>query len=142
MEMAKIRDAGPVLIAGIAGIAMDMAIAKRMMGRQMGGVASKSPMAKMMGMCAEMLTTVRHTNTLAGFATPELQQIFAEWLNQLEDKANVQLGEGDRDAAALARALGVSEDSARYVLARLAASGKIALSGRPVAEVDLRNASD
>jgi hypothetical protein len=76
------------------------------------------------------------------FATPEIQQVFAEWLNQLEDKATGLLVEGDRDAAALARALGVSEDSARYVLARLAASGKIALSGRPVAEVDLRNASD
>ena len=133
-KQPKIRDVGPVLVAGIAGVAVGMAIAKKMMGA--------SPMAKMMGMCAEMLTMMRQTNALAVFATPEIQQVFAEWLNQLEDKATGLLVEGDRDAAALARALGVSEDSARYVLARLAASGKIALSGRPVAEVDLRNASD
>jgi hypothetical protein len=65
MEMARIRDAGPVVIAGIAGIAMGMAITKKMMGGRMGGLVSKSPMAKMMGMCAEMLTTIRQTNALA-----------------------------------------------------------------------------
>jgi hypothetical protein len=142
MEMAKIKDAGPVLIAGIAGIAMGMAIAKKIVGGQTGGVASRSPMAKMMGMCAEMLATIKHTNALAVFATPELQRIFAEWLKQLEDKVTAMLVEGDKDTAELANSLGVSEESARYVLAQLAASGKIALSGKPVAEMDIKNASD
>jgi hypothetical protein len=141
MEMARIRDAGPVVIAGIAGIAMGMAIAKKMMGR-MGGLASNSPMAKMMGMCAEMLTTIRQTNALAVFATPELQRIFAEWLNQLQDKTTALLNQGNKDAATLASSLGVSEESARYVLAQLAASGKIALNGTTAAETDIQNASD
>lgn len=132
LEMAKMRDAGPVLVAGIAGIAMGMAIARKMMGQPVRAEShGKSPMARMMSMCAEMLNTISQTNALAVFATPELQQIFAEWLNQLEERATALLAEGDKDAAMLASALGISEESARYVLAQLAARGKIALSGKP-----------
>jgi len=63
-------------------------------------------------------------------------------LSQLEDKATALLIQGNKDAAALASSLGISEESARYVLAQLAASGKIALNSKPAAERDIQNASD
>jgi hypothetical protein len=110
---------------------MDMM--QKMMG-QMGGGEGKPQMEKMMGMCmgvwGEMLNAVKQTNALAVQATPELQQVFAEWLKRLEDEALAVLAKGTADAATLANALKISEASALYLLTHLAASGRIALSGR------------
>ena len=130
-------------------MAMGMGMAKKMMAQmgqggpmemmqkmmaQMSHGEGKPPMEKMMGMCmgmcAEMLTGLRQTNALAVFATPELQHVFGEWLKDLETKAEAAIAQGEKDAAALASALNLSEDSARYVLARLAASGKVTLVAR------------
>ncbi|MDA8233099.1 MAG: hypothetical protein M0006_17350 [Magnetospirillum sp.] len=131
-------------------MAMGMGMAKKMMAQmgqgggpmemmqkmmaQMSHGEGKPPMEKMMGMCmgmcAEMLTGLRQTNALAVFATPELQHAFGEWLKDLESKAEAAVAQGEKDAAALASALNITEDSARYVLARLAASGKVMLVAR------------
>ena len=64
-------------------------------------------------------------------ATPELQQALGAWLKDLEGKAGAPVSEGEKDAAALATMLGIDEDSARYVIGRLAASGKVTLVARP-----------
>jgi len=53
-----------------------------------------------------------------------------EWLSAIEAKALVALKEGAKDAAGPAAILCLSEESARYVLTRLAASGKITLVAR------------
>ncbi len=87
-------------------------------------------MGMCMGMCSEMLNAIRETNALAVHATPELRSAFAEWLSGVEAKALAAMKEGEKDAASLGAALGLSEESARYVLTRLAAAGKIALVGR------------
>ena len=79
-----------------------------------------------MGMCSEMLDAIRQTA-----ATPALQQAFSAWLKDLEDKAETALVEGEKDAAALAAALGIDEETARYVIGRLAANGKVTLVARP-----------
>jgi hypothetical protein len=50
------------------------------------GPTEGTPMAMGMAMCSEMLNTIRQTNALAVFTTPELQHIFAEWLKGLEVK--------------------------------------------------------
>lgn len=131
-------------------MAMGMGMAKKMMAQighgggpmemmqkmmaQMSQGEGKPPMDKMMGMCmgmcAEMLTGLRQTNALAVFATPELRHVFGEWLTDLENKAEALIAQGEKDAGALASALKIGEDSARYVLARLAASGKVTLVAR------------
>lgn len=131
-------------------MAMGMGTAKKMMAQmgqgggpmemmqkmmaQMSQGEGKPPMEKMMGMCmgmcAEMLTGLRQTNALAVFATPELQHAFGEWLKDLETKAEAAVAQGEKDATALASALNLSEDSARYVLSRLAANGKVTLVAR------------
>lgn len=116
------------------GMGMGMGMAKKMM-EQMGQgegkpPMEKMPMEKMMAMCAEMLGAIRQTSALAVFATPELQHAFAEWLTALDDAALAQLAQGEKDVATLAGDLKLSEASTNYILARLAASGKITLAAK------------
>ena len=89
------------------------------------------PMQKMMGMCSDMLGAMGQTTAMAAFATPELQHAFRAWLKDLEDKAEAAVAEGEKDAAEVATALGIDADSARYLLGRLAANGKVTLVARP-----------
>ena len=133
--------------AGEAGpMAMAMGMGKKMMGRGRGPMAMRQrmmaqtgstedapqmPMPQMMAMCSEMLGAMGQTTAMAAFATPELQQAFGAWLKDLECKAEAAVGEGEKDAAELATALGIDADSARYVLGRLASSGKVTLVARP-----------
>lgn len=128
--------------------AMGMAMAEKMMGQggnpmemmqkmmaQMGQGDGPPPMQQMkgmcMGMCSEMLGAIRQTSAMAAFATPELQHVFGEWLKDLEGKAEASVAEGVKDATALAAVLGIDEDSAHYVLGRLAADGKVTLVAHP-----------
>lgn len=101
---------------------------------QMGHGEGKPPMEKMMGMCmgmcSEMLNAIRQTNALAVHATPELQKIFSDWMKRLEAKAVEIVAKGESDSATLAAALDVSEDTANYILGRLAAAGKVTLAAK------------
>lgn len=107
-----------------------MAMMQKMMA-QMGqgqeGGAQMPPMMQMcMGMCSEMLTAIKRTTDMAAFATPELHQLFAEWLETLEDEGLRHLKEGgETDAAGLAKALNISEESAVYLIAHMTRSGKV-----------------
>jgi hypothetical protein len=131
-------------------MAMGMGMAKKMMSMmgqgspmemmqkmmaQMGQGEGKPPMEKMMGMCmgmcAEMLTAICQTNALAVHATPELQQAFGDWLKEVERKAEAAISQGEKEAGAIASELKISEDTARYILNRLAQHGKITLSAKP-----------
>lgn len=77
-----------------------MAMIQKMMG-QMGqvkpGADGEPPMQHMMdmcmSMCAEMLTTMQQTTAMATFATPELRELFAEWLDSVAVKALAALNE-------------------------------------------------
>ncbi len=152
--MSQQKDTGETEVSagGANPMAMGMEMARKMMGKM--GKEGPGPMAMMqemmakmghgaeggpqmppmmqmcMGMCAEILSAIREINALAVFPAPELQHAFADWIRELEGQAATVLGDGEKDAAALAAALGVSEESARYLLARLAESGKAALVGR------------
>jgi hypothetical protein len=134
---------------GDSPMAMGMGMAKKMMAQMGQGSAmemmqkmmaqmkqgeGKPPMEKMMGMCmgmcAEMLNALKQTNALAVFSTPELHAAFADWLKGYEDKALAELRQEEKDTAGLASALQVGEESARYILCRLASSGKITLTAK------------
>ena len=97
---------------------------------QMSQGGGNSPMEKMMGMCSEMLKAIRETNILAVHVTPELDQIFTDWLEGLEAKAGQMIAKGETDGAALASALGVTEASANYLLYRLATAGQVTLRAK------------
>ena len=100
---------------------------------QKGQSEGKPPMEKMMGMCAEMLTAIRQTNTLAVHATPEIQQAFGDWLKGLETKAIETLADGEKNVATLAAALDITEETTIYLVSRLAAAGTITLTAKTVA---------
>lgn len=127
-EMAR------TMMAGMgAGGADPMAMMQEMMTRMGGEGQAPPPMMRMcMGMCAEMLTAIRRTTEMAAFATPELHGLFAEWLETTEDRALRHLRDtADADQASLAAALDICEDSAAYLLARLACRGKATLRAQP-----------
>lgn len=114
---------------------MMMGMMKKMMG-QMGqakpGAEGEPPMQHMMGMCmsmcGEMLTTMQQTTAMATFATPELRELFAEWLDSVTVKALAVLNEkGELDAAQLAQALEISIDGTLYLLTQMARQGKVNL---------------
>lgn len=116
---------------GQGGSPMEM---MRKMMKEMGGGEGQPPMDNMMGMCmgmcSEMLNAIRETNALAVHGTPELQHAFAEWLHGTEERALKLIAAGQSDQAGLATALKLSDASVRYVLNRLAESGKIMLSAK------------
>lgn len=111
-----------------------MAMMQRMMGQMAEGGQVPPPMMQMcMGMCAEMLTAIKRTSDLAAFSSPELHGLFSDWLVEMEDKAASHVKEnGAVDLPSLARALGIGDESATYLLARLAKDGKILLRAEPV----------
>jgi len=109
-----------------------MAMMQKMMAQMKPGEGGKPPMEQMMGMCmgmcGEMLTTMQKTTALAAFATPELRQMFSEWMTTLEAEALKTLQRtGATDAAGLAKALNISEEGAAYLIAHLARSRKVIL---------------
>lgn len=126
MEMAK-KMMGQMGEAG-----GPMAMMQKMMAQMKPGEGSKPPMEQMMGMCmgmcGEMLTTIQKTAAMAAFATPELGKMFGDWMVTLEGKALETLKQtGATDAAGLAKALGISNEGAVYLIARLAKAGKVSL---------------
>ena len=147
-QQAESEGAAKEASGGGSPMAMGMGMAKKMMAGQGGSPMEmmqkmmaqmragdgKPPMEKMMGMCmgmcSEMLTAIHRISAMAVFATPELRDVFADWLEQHEGKVAAALADGDKDTAALAAAVGLGEDSVRYLVARLAAAGKIDLVAR------------
>ena len=86
------------------------------------------PMGRMMEMCEKMLSSMDRTTSLAAFATPELQEMFREWMESLEAKAlGILENQPETDSRSLASALGVGEESAIHIAARLALGKKAVL---------------
>jgi DNA-binding transcriptional regulator YiaG len=101
-----------------------------MMKKMLGDAGHTAPpmMQMCMGMCSQMLSAIQHTTDMAAFATPELQHLFGDWLQQLEADALQQLRDkGELDIPAMAAALNISEQSAAYLVAHLSASGAISM---------------
>ena len=80
-------------------------------------------------MCRRMMEAVGRANDLASYATPELRQIFEEWLGQIEGEILQAAKEGGQsDIASLAQRFKLSAESVQFILFRLARQGKIDLS--------------
>jgi hypothetical protein len=128
MEMAK-----QMMAEMGSGSPDPMAMMQKMMQRMSDEGQTPPPMMRMcMGMCAEMLTAIKRTTDMAGFATPELHGLFTEWLETTEERAMQHLREEtDTDASSLAEALEISEGSASYVMGHLARQGKVTLRAAP-----------
>jgi hypothetical protein len=131
MEMAK-KMMGQMGKDGPNPIAM-MQKMMAQMGEGKEGAAPMPPMMQMcMGMCGEMLKAIKRTTDMAAFATPELYQLFTQWLETLEGQALEHLKDsGKADIEALAKVLNISEESTAFLIAGMIGSGKVDAELRP-----------
>lgn len=107
---------------------MNPQMGMEMMKKMMGGSEGGSPMQ----MCKEMMSSIKKTTSLAAFATPELHVLFNEWLGGKEkDVLNTIAKLKKHDLADIAKALQLTPESTAYLLARMAAQGKLMLTAQP-----------
>jgi predicted HTH transcriptional regulator len=125
MGMAK-KMMGQMGSGGADPMAKGMGMAEKMMAsgsQEKGASPEANPMMKM---CRDMLGSIRQTTEMAAFATPELRSMFAEWLGTLEDEAVRKVVQSDEiTAQGLAEALGISQESAAFLIARMIGNGKL-----------------
>lgn len=84
------------------------------------------PMEMCMNMCRQMTGAIEQVGNMAAYATPELRGLFESWLTEVEQEAQKFIQEsGPVSAENLAENIGISIESAIFIMARLAKSGKI-----------------
>lgn len=82
-----------------------------------------------MEMCRQMTQAVERASEMAAYATPELRDLFEDWLRQVEEEILAFVSEqGKVDALEIAERLKISEQSAVFLLSKLAREGKIHMS--------------
>jgi hypothetical protein len=110
-----------------------------MMGKMMGNSPIMGMMSMMMGkkgkdsekgseggkmpwdMCCEMMTGMKETANTAKFATAELRGLFDEWCQQIEKELLDFIKEkGSIKIPEMAEKFGLSDESIKYLLSRLA----------------------
>ena len=83
-----------------------------------------------MEMCRQMTQAVQQTNENAAYATPELRDLFNDWLEQVENEVLVFLSKKDNASVEeLSKELGITEQSAIFLLSKLTRQGKLDLRG-------------
>ena len=101
-----------------------------MMGAMMGKMHGKSGKGHTpWDMCKDMVSSIHQSHRIATLATPEVQGLFEDWVEQIEQEILIYLKEKDSiDIKDLASQFKISKDSAYYFLTKLAQKGKIKLS--------------
>jgi hypothetical protein len=100
-----------------------------MMGMMMAKMHGKGEKFMPWDMCKEMMSSIRHSHRIATLATPEVQGLFEDWVEQIEQEMLDYLKDKDPiDIKALASHFKISKDSAYYFLTRLAQKGKVKLN--------------
>lgn len=101
-----------------------------MMGAMMGRMHGKGQKGFMpWDMCGEIISSIRQSHRIATMATPEVQALFEDWVEQIEQEMLDYLKDKDSaDIKNLAGHFKISRDSAYYFLTRLAQKGKIKLN--------------
>lgn len=101
-----------------------------MMGMMMGKMHGKAGKGHMpWDMCKEMMSTIQQSHKIAIMATPEVQGLFEDWVEQIEKEILTYLKDKDSiDIKDLASNFKISKDSAYYFLTKLAQKGRIKLN--------------
>ncbi len=98
-----------------------------MMGMMMGKMSGKGHMP--WNMCGEIISFMRQSHRVATLATPEVQGLFEDWVEQIEKELLDFLEDKKAaDVKDIAAHFKISKDSAYYFLTRLAQKGKIKLN--------------
>ncbi|MCP4347759.1 MAG: hypothetical protein GY795_19840 [Desulfobacterales bacterium] len=90
-----------------------------------------------MEMCSQMTQAVQQTsqaiqqtNENSAYATPELRDLFDDWLEQVENEVLAFLsGKDNASVEELSTELGITEQSAIFLLSKLTRQGKLDLRG-------------
>jgi hypothetical protein len=81
-----------------------------------------------MHMCGKMMSSISRNSEIATFATPEVRQLFEDWVQQVDDEIlNLINDNASISPEEIAGKLKISKNSAIYFLSRLAQKGKIDL---------------
>ena len=82
-------------------------------------------------MCQNMMASFREHAEATKFATPELRQLFEEWVEQIEEEIVLFVDKaGNVDPEAIAEHFKLSKESVIFLLTRLAKKGKIQFTTR------------
>ncbi len=111
---------------GSAGGMMDMM--SSMMGSKSDKEGNDSSSAPM-DMCKKMMSTISQSSDIATFATPEVRQLFEEWVQQVDEEILSLVKKNNLiSPEQVAENLKISKNSAIYFLSRLAQKGKISIN--------------
>lgn len=100
-----------------------------MMGAMIGKMHGKAEKFMPLDMCREMMSSIQQSHRVATLATPEVQGLFEDWVEQIEQEILDYLKDKDSvDIRALANRFKISKDSAYYFMTKLAQKGKIKLN--------------
>jgi predicted HTH transcriptional regulator len=100
-----------------------------MMGTMMGKHNDSEDDFKPMDMCKEMMSNLSKSRDIATYATPEVRQLFEEWVAQVDDEIlDIIKSEKDISPEKIAEKLKISKESALYFLTRLAQKGKVSIN--------------
>jgi hypothetical protein len=104
-----------------------MGMMSMMMGRKGKNTEKNSEPGKMpWDMCCEMMSGIKETASSAKFATSELRGMFDEWCQQIEKEILEFVKEkGSIKTDEMAEKFGLSEESMKYLLSRLASKNLI-----------------
>jgi hypothetical protein len=82
-----------------------------------------------MEMCKQMMSSMRQSSDIATFATPEIRNLFEEWVRQIEEEIEQYITKNaTSDPEIIASHFKISKESAIYFLSRLAQKGKISMN--------------
>ena len=100
---------------------MDM-MKNMMSGNQGKGEKGFNPME----MCKQMMQSMTQSREMAEFATPELRGLFEDWVRQIEDEILQFVKDRENvNTEEIAEKFKISEESAIYILGKLAQKGKL-----------------
>lgn len=104
-----------------------MGMMRNMMGSMMKGKKNmESNDFNPMEMCKEMMSNIRLSGKIATLSTPEVQGLFEDWVEQIENEIIEFIKDKDSyNVEEIAKNFKISKESAYYFLTRLAQKGKI-----------------
>ena len=88
---------------------------------------------------ARMVDSILRANQMASSVTPEMQEMFNQWLNLVGEQVLREAQKGECDVPATARSIGVSEATIFSLLAFLHRSGRICVEAVRFSSGDGKN---
>lgn len=129
-KQSMMRDMMPKMMKNMMGGGM-----RGMMGIMMGhkhGNSDDNSEFNPFDMCKEMMASVKQGHKTATLATPEIQNLFEDWVIQIEEEI-IALQDKDENFTVehLAEHFKISKESVYYFLTRLAQKGKLKINVVP-----------